>query len=176
MKKVTKLSSRMKTLPPSGVEPNDSGKQSRDERDLGDAGELVAGRREGDGVDPQIEARRRRSVAGHGRPGLANGPHQQERFIAQVRMSVDSALQTAATAILNALSVREVVKEAGALLVVLEPRDPAERLDVLAATQAVKRASSMVRREVASAITRKGTPELRFVVLPAGAERVDEQL
>jgi hypothetical protein len=38
----------------------------------------------------------------------------------------------------------------------------------------VTHASSMIRREVASAITRKETPELRFTVLPAGAAKVGE--
>ena len=169
------LSAGRKKRALSGADPDAKGKEPMVVRDLEEVGELAAGLEEGDRVDPQAEARRRKRAVGQGRIGSANGFHQQERFTAQVRMTVDAALQTAATAILNALSVREVVKETGALLVVLEPRDSAEGLDVLAATQAVKRASSMIRREVASAITRKGTPVLRFIVLPAGAERIDEQ-
>lgn len=146
------------------------------EREFGEADELVAGLRAGDGVDPQIEARDRRRAAADGRPGSANRLHQQERFTGQVRTSVESALQTAASAILNALTVREVVQEAGKFLVVLEPQNAAEDLDILVASQAVKRATSMIRREVALAITRKETPELRFVVLPAGAAKIDEEL
>ena len=128
--------------------------------------------REGDGIDPREEARRRDSGGdGHGR---ANGAHQQARFIAQVQMAVDCALQTAAAPILNALSVHEVVKEGGALHVVLMLRDADVNLDTIAAVKAVTHASSMIRREVASAITRKETPELRFTVLPAGAAKVGE--
>jgi ribosome-binding factor A len=58
--------------------------------------------------------------------------------------------------------------------VVVVPRDPAEPFDLQAASKAIDHASSMLRREVASAITRKETPKLTFVVLPARAEKVDE--
>jgi ribosome-binding factor A len=128
--------------------------------------------REGDGIDPRDDARCRVSDDyGHGR---ASGVHQQARFIAQVQVAIDCALQTAAAPILNALSVHEVVKERGALHVVLVPRDADVKLDTVAAAKAVAHASSMIRREVASAITRKETPEFRFTVLPAGAAKVGE--
>jgi hypothetical protein len=46
-------------------------------------------------------------------------------------------------------------------------------LDLAAATQALKHSTPMLSREVASAITRKEVPHLTFVVLPAGAEKVE---
>lgn len=87
---------------------------------------------------------------------------------------MDAALQAAANPLLNSLAVREVVKQGGALLVVVVPRDPAEPLDLPAAAKALDHAASMLRCEVASAITRKETPNLSFVVLPAGAEKVGD--
>jgi ribosome-binding factor A len=135
---------------------------------------LVGALREGDGIDPREEAKHRRRASSQGRAGLANGLHQQERFASQVQLAIDSALLTAASPILSALTVREVVKQGGTLLVIVVPRDPAEPLDLQVATKTLKQASSMLRREVASAITRKETPNLSFVVLPAGAEKVDE--
>lgn len=107
--------------------------------------------------------------------GHSSRAHQQQRFLAQVQAAVESALQIAATPELNLLSVREVTKERGALLVVLEPRDAGGTPDIVSATKAVVRASSMIRREVASAISRKETPKLRFIVLPIGAQKIDEE-
>lgn len=154
---------------PSGV-----GREPGSNLDRGALHSLVGALREGDGIDPREEAKRRRRASSQGRAGLANELHQQERFASQVQLAIDSALLVAATPMLNALTVREVVNEGGALLVVVVPRNPAEPLDLQLATNALKQASSMLRREVASAITRKETPNLSFVVLPAGAERVDE--
>jgi hypothetical protein len=139
-----------------------------------DVRRLAGSPREDDGVDPREEAKQRRREMRQVRGGIERGAHQQERFASQVQLAVDSALLTAATPILNALAVREVVKEGGALLVVVVPRDPDVPVDLAAATQALDRAAAMLRREVASAITRKETPNLRFVVLPAGAARIDD--
>ena len=150
------------------------GREPQSNLDRSELQDLVGALREGDGVDPREEAKRRRRASSRGRAGHAHGLHQQERFARQVQLAIDSALLTAATPVLNALRVREVVKQGGALLVVVVPRDPAEPLDLLTATKVLKQASSMLRREVASAITRKETPNLTFVVLPAGAEKVDE--
>lgn len=129
--------------------------------------------REGDGVDPREEAKRRRRAAKLSQPGHPSGWHQQERFLGQIQMAIDSALRAASTPILNEVSVREVVQEGGALLVVVAPRDPDKRCDLRAVEQALGRAASMLRREVAATITRKATPNLRFVVLPAGAEKAE---
>ena len=155
-------------------QPSGVGREPGSKRDRGELQSLVGAWREGDGIDPREEAKRRRRASSQGRAGLADGLHQQERFASQVQLAIDSALLTAATPILSALTVREVVKQGGTLLVVVVPRDPAEPLDLQVATKALKQASFMLRREVASAITRKETPNLSFVVLPAGAEKVDE--
>ena len=60
------------------------------------------------------------------------------------------------------------------MVVVLAPMEGAEAVDVAEANRAVEGATSMLRRELAAAITRKDTPNLSFVVLPAGARKVDE--
>ena len=110
----------------------------------------------------------------HHRPGQAKRIHQQERFASQVQMELDYALLSAVTPMLNALTVLEVIPQGGSLLVVVGPRDPTEALDLKAATEALELASSMLHREVAAAVTRKEAPRLSFMVLPAGAEKVEE--
>ena len=130
------------------------------------AGEL----REEDGVDPREEAKRKLRRAQNVLPG--EELRQQERLASQVRKAVDFALHAAATPILNSLTVHRVVPQKGALIVVIVPRDPTVALDLSESANAVKRAMAMLRREVASVITRKVTPNLRFVVLPARSEEV----
>jgi hypothetical protein len=154
--------------------PGEGQRESRSGVDHGEVQALVGSWREGDGVDPREEAKRRRRTASRGRAGHARGGQQQERFFGQVQKAIDSALQAAATPLLNELSVREVVPEGGALLVIVAPRDSEKPLDLRAAGKAIAHATSMLRREVASTITRKETPNLKFVVLPAGADRIEE--
>jgi hypothetical protein len=130
--------------------------------------------REGDGVDPREEAKRPQRERRQGGAGITRGAHQQKRFASQVQDVIESALLAAATPILNALSVRELAIDKGAILVVVVPRDPLVLVDLAKATKALKNATSMLRREVASAITRKETPNLKFVVLPDGAAKLEE--
>ncbi len=141
---------------------------------LREARELVGKLRPDDGLDPREEAKRRRRARQDDRPGEGHGFHKQEQFLAQVQMAVETALQTAAVPILNSLAVQDVVKQGGSLVVVVTPQETGEPVDVLEASKALEQAASMLRREVAAASTRKDTPHLSFVVLPAGAEKVDE--
>jgi ribosome-binding factor A len=142
--------------------------------DLREARELVSQLRPDDGIDPREEAKRRRRERRESRPGPGHGGHKHEQFISQVQTAIQSALQAAAAPILNSLIVQEVVQQGGSLVVVVTPQETGEPVDVLEATKALEQATSMLRREVAAAITRKETPNLSFVVLPAGAEKVDE--
>ncbi len=135
--------------------------------------EVVADVREGDGVDPRDEAKLKLRERRIGNRGRERGAHRKERFLAQVEAAIDSAFRLAAEPRLNALTVREIVQQGGSLLVVAEPRDPQVPVDVLAATRALKRAATMLTREVAREITRKEAPILSFLVLPAGTERVE---
>lgn len=130
--------------------------------------------RPGDGVDPREEARQRRKVRRMTRMGQGHGIHKHEQFMSQVQTAMESALQMAATPILNLLCVREVVQQGGSLVVVLTPVDGRDDVDLIEAAKAVDHASPMLRRELAGEITRKNTPNLGFMVLPAGASRVDE--
>jgi hypothetical protein len=132
----------------------------------------VAVIREGDGVDPRAEAKQKLRAARTGRAGHERGAHRQERFAAQVQQAIDSALQLAAKPLLNSLIAQEVVPRGGSLLVVIGPRDASVPLDVAVATRAIEQASSMLTREVARTITRKDMPNLSYIVLPAGAERI----
>jgi ribosome-binding factor A len=141
--------------------------------DLREARALVAQLRPDDGLDPREEARRRRPTHRGARPGQAHGTHKEEQLFAQVQMAIEGALQTAVNPVLNALTVREVARQRGALAVIVEPRIPAEPVDAIEAAQALDQAASMLRREVAAAITRKEVPRLSFVVLPAEAQKVD---
>jgi len=134
---------------------------------------LAGALREGDGVDPREEAKRKLRRAQDVLPG--EELHQQERLASQVRKAVDFALHAAATPILNSLTVHRVVPQKGALIVVIVPRDPTVGLELSESANAVKRAAAMLRREVAGVITRKVTPNLRFVVLPAGSEEVERE-
>jgi ribosome-binding factor A len=135
---------------------------------------LAGTAREGDGVDPREEAKLRQRERRQRRDGSTCGVHRQERFGSQVRDAIDSALLSASNPILNVLAVREVVQEGGALLVVVVPRDPLVPVDTAAANKALAGALPMLRREVATAITRKEIPSLRFVALPSGAEKIGE--
>jgi ribosome-binding factor A len=141
---------------------------SRDARKLG--GEL----RSGDGVDPREEAKRRRRERRAERPGQGHGVHKQEQFLAQVREAIETALQAAATPILNLLMVHEVVQQGGSLVVVLTPTQTGEAVDLEEATKAIEEASPRLRGEVAAAITRKDTPHLTFILLPPGARKLEE--
>jgi len=135
--------------------------------------EVVAIVREGDGVDPREEAKRKRGARRLASTGLDRGVHRQERFAAQIREAIDSALQLAAEPRLNALAVQEVIPQGGSLLVVAGPRDASVPLDVGAASRALRKAAAMLTQEVARAITRKQIPHLVYTVLPAGAARVE---
>ena len=139
-----------------------------------EARKLVAEVRPDDGIDPREEAKRRRRDRSKSRAGQGHAVHKHDQFLSQVRAAIDIALQAAATPILNQLMVRDVVQQGGSIVVVVTPRETAEPLPLGEATQALEQAASMLRREVAAAITRKDTPTLSFVVLPAGAEKVEE--
>ena len=136
--------------------------------------QFVAELRPGDGIDPRDEAKQRRRDLGDVRPGRAHGLHKQEQLLSQVQEAVSSALQCAAAPILSELTVREVVRQGGAMVVVVEPQNPDQPVDVQAASEALDEASSLLSREVAATITRKEVPTLRFLVLPAGAQKVEE--
>jgi hypothetical protein len=129
--------------------------------------------REGDGVDPRDEAKRKRHRAPSALPG--EGFHQQERLSSQISTAVDFALLAAGSPLLNALTVHNVLQQNNALVVVLVPRDATVAVDLSQAAVAVKKAAAMLRCEVAAAITRKETPNLRFLVLPAGSEPIDTE-
>ena len=130
---------------------------------------LVQQVREGDGLNPRDEAKRKLRRARNLLPGEEF--HQQERLAGQIRTTVDFALQAAASPILNALTVHNVVRQKGTLVVVLLPRDPSLPVDLAESAAALKRAEGMLRREVAASITRKENPNLRFIVLPVGTEQ-----
>jgi len=136
--------------------------------------QLVGEVRPDDGVNPRDEARRRRQALGDARPGFSHGEHKQEQLLAQVHEAVEAALRGAADAVLSALEVREVVRQGGALVVVVGPSNPAEPLDLPVAAAALDAGRAMLTREVAAEITRKEVPHLRFLVLPAGAARVED--
>jgi ribosome-binding factor A len=141
------------------------GKSSRKELE-----QLVAETRPDDGVDPRLAARRKRHDLNRERPGRSHGEHKQAQLFSQVHDAVDAALLAARQPMLNSLSVRDVTLTGGSFVIVVQPRDPAERIDATAATAALESANSMLRREVAASISRKETPALRFVVLPAAID------
>jgi ribosome-binding factor A len=145
-----------------------------DVKNLKELHTLVGELRPGDGVDPRLEARCRKRDEDDARLGQAHGEHRQEQFLAQIQAVVDSALLAAVNPVLNTLAVRDVAHDGGSFVVVLEPRDAAVPIEVKAATEALEKATSMLTREVAAAITRKEVPHLKFLVLPAGAVKVDE--
>lgn len=136
--------------------------------------ELVGELRADDGMDPREEAKRRNRARREDRSGQGHGVHKQEQFLSQVQGAIETALQTAATPILNLLTVREVTPQGGSLVAVITPLEPETSLDFLEAAKAVEHAAPMLRREVAAAITRKDAPNLNFIVLPADARKVAE--
>lgn len=135
---------------------------------------LVGELRPDDGVDPREEAKRRNLNRRPGRPGQSHCQHKQEQLFHQVQMAIEAALHAAATPILNCLMVREVTQQGGSLAVIVSPEPDAGPVDLGEVSAALEQASSMLRREVAEAITRKETPHLTFVVLPADAEKLEE--
>src|SRR5689334_7911028 len=90
-----------------------------------------------DGVDPREEALRRRRERRAGRPGQGHGVHKQEQFHSQVQLAVESALQTAASPMLNSLTVEEVVQQGGSLVVVVLLPETARIEDVGEAQRAL---------------------------------------
>src|SRR5262245_22216746 len=119
------------------------GKSSRKELE-----ELVGKPRADDGIDPRLAGRRRGRRSNPERLGRSHGEHKQAQLFSQVRDAVDSALLAAREPVLNSLGVLEVTPSGGSLVIVVQPRDPAARLDVAAATEALEAARSMLRREV----------------------------
>jgi ribosome-binding factor A len=152
----------------------DSKSDKRGKKNLWEIQELVGDVRPEDGLDPRYEAKRRRHNCDEARPGFTHGVHKQEQFGGQIQSTIDSALLCATNPILNRLTVREVVKQKAVFMVVVEPRDSAVPVDMVEAAQALEKAGPMLRREVAAAITRKEVPQLNFVVLPAGTEKIGE--
>eukprot|EP00825_Cyclidium_porcatum_P042262 TRINITY_DN5754_c0_g1_i3.p2 TRINITY_DN5754_c0_g1~~TRINITY_DN5754_c0_g1_i3.p2 ORF type:complete len:171 (+),score=13.55 TRINITY_DN5754_c0_g1_i3:134-646(+) len=165
---------RVKHLAGADGKQTGSRREPRSKVDPREFQELVAEVRPDDGLDPRDEALRLRRAQRDSRPGFAHGVHKQEQFLEQVRMAVESALQTAGEPVLGELSVMEVVKQGGSLLVVATSNNPAEPVDAAEATEALSQASSMISREVAASITRKEVPKLAFIVLPPGAQKVEE--
>lgn len=139
---------------------------------LRNAEQLVGRLRPDDGLDPREEAKRRYKDRKTVRSGPGHGGHKQEQFQSQVHMAIESALQAAASPVLNCLLVREVVQQGGALLVVVSPLAD-ETTPLAEIRQQLETAAPMLRREVAAAITRKETPVLSFVLLPPEAAKVD---
>src|SRR3954462_6738974 len=129
---------------------------------LKDLRSLVDEVRDDDGIDPRDEARHRSRGPDRTRPGQAHGTHRQEQFLSQVQRAIDAALQGAVTPILNSLAVQDVARYGGSIVVVLAPQTPDTAVDIQAANAALERASSMLTREVAAAITRKDVPHLSF--------------
>lgn len=138
------------------------------------APDVVGSLRPEDGVDPRELAKQRRKERRHERSGEGHGVHKQEQFHAQVQQAIEGALQSASTPVLNSLTVTDVAQQGGALVVVLQPQDCSESISLSEANEALSKASSMLRREVAAAITRKDVPNLSFVILPPGAEKLPE--
>jgi hypothetical protein len=139
-----------------------------------DIEQLVAQVRPDDGVDPRDEAKRRRPPSGEPRPGLSHGVHKQEQLVSEVQKALDIALQCAAAPLLNELTVQDVAKQGGTFAVVVGPRNPDQAIDLAATSLALEKARPMLTHEVASSINRKEAPRLSFIVLPAGAQRVEE--
>lgn len=154
--------------------PDKPGKKSQLKADFKELKQLVGEIRPDDGVDPREEFKRRRKAMGMVRPGFSHGVHKEEQLLTQVQSAIESALQCAREPLLNQLEVREVVKQGGALAVVVTPQAPLAAADLRAVNAAIARASSMIAREVAATITRKDAPKLHFVVLPADAKKIDE--
>lgn len=145
-----------------------------DEVGLRRAESMVGGLRPGDGVDPRELAKRKRREHRLERGGESHGSHKQEQLYAQVQQAIDGALQAAATPILNQLTVREVAQQGGSLMVVLEAQELSSPEELAEANAAVEHAGSMLRREVAGAITRKEVPHLNFMILPPGSTRLED--
>ncbi len=174
MSKAKSLFSDVKKQPPAGRDPEQHNRPLKRKVDIKQLSQLVANVRAEDGVDPRDEARQR-SRRGDDLPlGQAHGTHRQEQFLSQIQTAIDSALQTAATPILNSLAVQDVARYGGSVLVVLGPLTPETTVHIQDAAAAVEHASSMFTHEVAAAITRKDVPHLSFVVLPAGARKQEE--
>lgn len=140
-------------------------KSSRKKRD--ELADVVSEVRPDDGVDPRLAARRKKGRSNPERLGRSHGEHKQAQLFSQVRDAVDAALLEARDPALNSITVLDVTPSGGSLVIVVQPRDPAARIDVTVATEALEAARSMLRREVAASISRKETPSLRFVVMPA---------
>jgi len=173
MNKPKSLFAEVKKQPSVQRDP-DERKPLKRKVDLKKLRSLVAEVRPEDGVDPRDEARRRSRRTGDSPLGQAHGVHRQEQFLSQVHTAIDAALQTAVTPILNLLTVQDLARYGGSIVVVLVPRMPEPAIDIQAANAALEHAGSMLTREVAAAITRKDVPHLNFVVLPAGATKVEE--
>lgn len=141
-----------------------------------DVHDVASSARVDDGVDPRVEALRRRRERRVLRPGQGHGIHKQEQFHSQVQQAIESALQTSSSPVLNALLVEEVVQQGGSLVVVVKLPESAggEAAALAEASRELEQASPRLRREVAEAITRKETPSLSFVVLPPGAQKLEE--
>ena len=174
MSKSKSLFSDVKKQPASDHDREQGNRPLKRKVDLKSLRPLVGEVRAEDGVDPRDEARHRSRQGHDSRLGRDHGTHRQEQFLSQIQTAIDAALQAAATPLLNSLVVRDVARYGGSVVVVLGPRDPDVGVDIQAATAALDHASSMLTREVAAAITRKDVPHLSFVVLPAGATKVDE--
>ena len=116
---------------------------------------------------------RHRKSSGPERPGRGHREHKQAQLFAQVREAVEGALQTAHDPCLSRLSAVDVNQTGGSFIIVVQPREPEDAADLPEAWAALEAARSMLRREIATATSRKQTPTLQFIVLPAGIEPTD---
>jgi ribosome-binding factor A len=115
-------------------------------------------------------------------PRRRKARHKDQQLCRQVAQNLGLALAGCADAWLRDLNVADVVPapDAGRLLVSVypmtalasgEPGEPGGVMSVEQMSQILGRleaAAPMLRREVASAITRKRAPELLFRVVPSG--------
>ena len=113
-----------------------------------------------DGLDPREFFKKENHSRGAGR--------KVQQLCAQVAETLQQVLGESADAVLQSLTVAEVVPapDASQLLVLTTPSVGSEDFDADQAASALARASGWLRGEVAAAITRKRVPQLVFRVIP----------
>jgi hypothetical protein len=135
-------------------------------RRIKDASSMVSELREGDGLDPRFDHRRRQRARNEGKPDYAAA-----RLASQISRCVGGNL---GTDLLADFEVQSVTPGKGNnFVVLLSPIDPTREYDPKLIQQAAADLLPRLRAELAQAIHRKKVPNLTFQISPATRDSED---
>ena len=130
---------------------------------VGDTGRVIAELRDGDGVDPRAEKRKRKSLGRLGRRDYSD-----LRLASQIGDTLGLLLAQCGNPLITSLAVGAVEPTVKGTMFVVQvySTDPAAEYDPREVREALNAMKPGLRAAVAREVTRKAAPDFKFEVLP----------